>query len=107
LIACSSAAIGSVMTESVISGMAKVRHFGHVFAILSKALLNSCSSRLPRGRPACWDTLGLAGTDRAAVPHNAAPAEPYEYGAPEAVGLELYLMVRGRGMPIETLAVRP
>jgi len=87
LIACSSAAIGSVMTESVISGMAKVRHFGHVFAVLSKALLNSCSSRLPRGRPACWDTLGLAGTDRAAVPHNAAPAEPYEYGAPEAVGL--------------------
>ena len=48
-----------------------------------------------------------AGTDGAAVPHNAAPAEPYEYSAPEAVGLELYLMVRGRGMPIETPAVRP
>ena len=106
MIACSSAAIGSVMTESVISGM-EGAPFGHVFAALSKASFNSCSSRLPRGRPACWDTLGPAGTDRAAVPHNAALAEPYEYGAPEAVGLELYLMVRGCGMPIETPAVRP
>ncbi|HKM74577.1 MAG TPA: sulfur oxidation c-type cytochrome SoxA, partial [Stellaceae bacterium] len=34
-------------------------------------------------------------------------AEPYEYGAPEAVALELYLMARARGMPIETPAVRP
>ena len=34
-------------------------------------------------------------------------AEPYEYGAPEAVALELYLMDRARGMPIETPAVRP
>lgn len=34
-------------------------------------------------------------------------AEPYEYGAPEAVALELYLMNRARGMPIETPAVRP
>jgi sulfur-oxidizing protein SoxA len=34
-------------------------------------------------------------------------AEPYEYGAPEAVTLELYLMVRARGMPIETPGVRP
>jgi L-cysteine S-thiosulfotransferase len=34
-------------------------------------------------------------------------AEPYEYGAPEAVALELYLMTRARGMPIETPAVRP
>ncbi len=34
-------------------------------------------------------------------------AEPYEYGAPEAVALELYLMERARGMPIETPAVRP
>jgi sulfur-oxidizing protein SoxA len=28
-------------------------------------------------------------------------AEPYEYGAPEAVALELYLMARARGMPLE------
>jgi sulfur-oxidizing protein SoxA len=34
-------------------------------------------------------------------------AEPYEYGAPEAVALELYLMERARGMAIETPAVRP
>ena len=34
-------------------------------------------------------------------------AEPFEYGAPEAVALELYLMERARGMPIESPAVRP
>jgi sulfur-oxidizing protein SoxA len=34
-------------------------------------------------------------------------AEPYEYGAPELVDLELYLMWRARGMLLETPAVRP
>ena len=34
-------------------------------------------------------------------------AEAYDYGAPELVELELYLMSRARGMPIETPAVRP
>jgi sulfur-oxidizing protein SoxA len=34
-------------------------------------------------------------------------AEPYEYGAPEFVDLELYLMWRARGMTMETPAVRP
>jgi sulfur-oxidizing protein SoxA len=34
-------------------------------------------------------------------------AEPYEYGAPELVDLELYLMWRARGMPFEAPAVRP
>jgi len=34
-------------------------------------------------------------------------AEPYDYGASEYVSLELYLMWRARGMPIETPAVRP
>lgn len=34
-------------------------------------------------------------------------AEPYEYGAPEFVELELYLMWRARGMPLESPAVRP
>jgi sulfur-oxidizing protein SoxA len=34
-------------------------------------------------------------------------AEPYAYGAIEAVELELYLMWRARGMPLETPAVRP
>jgi sulfur-oxidizing protein SoxA len=34
-------------------------------------------------------------------------AEPYSYGAPEFVELELYLMWRARGMPLEAPAVRP
>jgi sulfur-oxidizing protein SoxA len=34
-------------------------------------------------------------------------AEPYDYGAPEFVDLELYLMWRARGMPMESPAVRP
>lgn len=34
-------------------------------------------------------------------------AQPYEFGAPELVELELYLMSRAKGMPIETPAVRP
>jgi sulfur-oxidizing protein SoxA len=34
-------------------------------------------------------------------------AQAYDYGAPELVELELYLMSRALGMPIETPAVRP
>jgi sulfur-oxidizing protein SoxA len=34
-------------------------------------------------------------------------AQPYDFGAPELIELELYLMSRARGMPIETPAVRP
>jgi sulfur-oxidizing protein SoxA len=34
-------------------------------------------------------------------------AEPFANGAPELVDLELYLMSRARGLPIETPAVRP
>lgn len=34
-------------------------------------------------------------------------AEPYAYGSPEFVELELYLMYRARGMKLETPAVRP
>lgn len=34
-------------------------------------------------------------------------AEPYAYGAPEYVDLELYLMSRARGMALEAPAVRP
>jgi sulfur-oxidizing protein SoxA len=34
-------------------------------------------------------------------------AQAYDYGAPELVELELYLMSRAREMPIETPAVRP
>jgi sulfur-oxidizing protein SoxA len=34
-------------------------------------------------------------------------AQPYDFGAPELVELELYLKSRARGMPMETPAVRP
>ncbi len=34
-------------------------------------------------------------------------AEPYGYGAPEFVAIELYLMSRASGMPMETPGVRP
>ena len=34
-------------------------------------------------------------------------AEPYDYGAPELVDLEIFLKWRARGMTIETPAVRP
>jgi sulfur-oxidizing protein SoxA len=34
-------------------------------------------------------------------------AQAYDYGAPELVELELYLMSRAQGMPVETPAVRP
>ena len=34
-------------------------------------------------------------------------AEPFAFGAPEYVELELYLMERARGLPVETPAVRP
>ena len=34
-------------------------------------------------------------------------SEPYAYGAPELVNLELYLMWRARGMALETPGVRP
>ncbi len=34
-------------------------------------------------------------------------AEPFAYGAPEYVELELFLMSRAKGMQVETPAVRP
>ena len=41
LIAWSSAAIGTVVPEASISGIEKVRHFGHALAARSKAAFNS------------------------------------------------------------------
>src|SRR5579862_444279 len=38
---------------------------------------------------------------------SAVRAEPYDYGAPELVNLELFLMWRARGMTMEAPAVRP
>ena len=34
-------------------------------------------------------------------------AQAYDYGAPELVELELYLMSRAKGMPLEAPAMRP
>jgi sulfur-oxidizing protein SoxA len=34
-------------------------------------------------------------------------AEPFSYGSPEFIALELYLMDRAKGMAVETPAVRP
>jgi len=53
-----------------------------------------------------WQSLGsLQRRLRACI--TGIRAQAYDYGAPELVGLELYLMSRARGMPIETPAVRP
>jgi sulfur-oxidizing protein SoxA len=34
-------------------------------------------------------------------------AQPFDYGAPELINLEFFLMWRARGLPVETPAVRP
>jgi sulfur-oxidizing protein SoxA len=53
-----------------------------------------------------WQSLGsLQRRLRACI--TGIRAEAYDYGAPELVELELYLMSRARGMPIESPAVRP
>jgi sulfur-oxidizing protein SoxA len=53
-----------------------------------------------------WQSLGsLQRRLRACI--SGIRAQPYDTGAPELVELELYLMSRARGMPIETPAVRP
>lgn len=53
-----------------------------------------------------WQSLGsLQRRLRACI--TGIRAQAYDYGAPELVELELYLMSRARGMPMETPAVRP
>jgi sulfur-oxidizing protein SoxA len=53
-----------------------------------------------------WQTLGsLQRRLRGCI--TGIRAQAYDYGAPELVELELYLMWRAKGMPIETPAVRP
>jgi L-cysteine S-thiosulfotransferase len=53
-----------------------------------------------------WQTLGsLQRRLRSCI--SGIRAQTYDYGAPELVDLELYLMSRARGMPMETPAVRP
>ncbi|GKQ50366.1 sulfur oxidation c-type cytochrome SoxA [Bradyrhizobium sp. Ce-3] len=53
-----------------------------------------------------WQSLGsLQRRLRACI--TGIRAQAYDYGSPELVELELYLMSRARGMPVETPAVRP
>jgi L-cysteine S-thiosulfotransferase len=53
-----------------------------------------------------WQSLGsLQRRLRACI--SGIRAQAYDYGAPELVELELYLMSRAKGLPIETPAVRP
>jgi sulfur-oxidizing protein SoxA len=53
-----------------------------------------------------WQTLGsLQRRLRSCIA--GVRAQPYPYGTPELVNLELYLMSRASGMPVETPAVRP
>jgi L-cysteine S-thiosulfotransferase len=53
-----------------------------------------------------WQTLGsLQRRLRSCM--SGIRAQAYDYGAPELVALELYLMSRAIGMPVETPAVRP
>ena len=53
-----------------------------------------------------WQTLGsLERRLRSCM--TGVRAQAYDYGAPELVALELYLMSRARGMTMETPAVRP
>jgi sulfur-oxidizing protein SoxA len=53
-----------------------------------------------------WQSLGsLQRRLRACI--SGIRAQAYDYGAPELVELELYLMSRARGMPIDAPAVRP
>src|SRR5947209_1282832 len=53
-----------------------------------------------------WQSLGsLQRRLRACI--SGIRAQAYDYGAPELVELELYLMSRARGMPMEAPAVRP
>ena len=60
-------------------------------------------SDLPPGMADRWARCNAA----CATASPACARRTYDFGAPELVELELYLMSRARGMPIETPAVRP
>jgi sulfur-oxidizing protein SoxA len=70
-------------------------------------------SVIPQGHPTGypiyrleWQTLGsLQRRLRGCM--TGVRAAPFDYGAPQAVALELYLMERARGMPMDAPAVRP
>ena len=70
---------------------------------------SAVTQALPTGYPLYrleWQSLGsLQRRLRACI--TGIRAQTYDYGAPELVELELYLMSRARGMPVEAPAVRP
>ena len=77
---------------------------------LDKRLAGSAITQAhPTGYPLYrleWQSLGsLQRRLRACI--TGIRAQAYDYGAPELVELELYLMSRAKGLPIETPAVRP
>jgi L-cysteine S-thiosulfotransferase len=53
-----------------------------------------------------WQSIGSL-QRRLRLCLGATRAEPYPFGAPELVDLEIYLMWRARGMPMESPGVRP
>ena len=71
------------------------------------------SSIVPQAHPTAypiyrleWQQMGSLGR-RLRGCMSAIRAEPYDYGAPELVDLEFYLMWRARGMTMEAPGVRP
>lgn len=71
------------------------------------------SSQIPQAHPTGyplyrleWQSLGSL-QRRLRNCMSGVRAEPFAYGAPELVELELHLAVRARGMPIEAPGVRP
>jgi sulfur-oxidizing protein SoxA len=71
------------------------------------------SSVIPQGHPTGYPLYRLEWQDMGSLQRRlrncmaGVRAEPYPYGADEYVDLELFLMDRARGMPVETPAVRP
>jgi sulfur-oxidizing protein SoxA len=68
---------------------------------------------IPQGHPTGYPIYRLEWQSLGSLPRRlrnclvGMRAEPYDYGAPEMVDLELYLMWRARGMPMEAPGVRP
>ena len=69
-------------------------------------LLAGALSAVPAVQALEWQTLGSL-QRRLRNCMFGMRAEPYAYGSPEHVELELYLMWRARGLAVEAPAVRP
>ncbi len=71
------------------------------------------SSMIPQSHPTGYPLYRLEWQDMGSLQRRlrncmiGVRAEPYPYGSQEYVDLELFLMTRARGMPLETPAVRP